>query len=157
MKEQSGKKKSVQAMTRKKAVGRRKTRKKASRTTSSQRKTTSARTRARGRKWSKQAGETSNALDLEHSVFKLRSPRAIADSLKRSAEGSHRRKSSPFRSALSMLVFYINRAGRNLSAAQHEKLERAKGELRRLFGKDRRTVTSRRTRGGVSRVSPRRA
>ena len=78
--------------------------------------------------------ETSNALDLEPDVFRLESPRAIALSLKRSAERSSRRKSEPFRSAMSMLVFYINRAGTNLSAKRKRTLERAKDELRGLFG-----------------------
>ena len=79
---------------------------------------------------------TSNALDLEKGVFTKRSPRAVALSLKRSAEGSQRRKSSPFRSAMSMLNFDINRAGRGLSASQRKGLERAKGELRKLYGRD---------------------
>ncbi|HTR56236.1 MAG TPA: DUF3175 domain-containing protein [Kofleriaceae bacterium] len=88
--------------------------------------------RANPRYWSARVTRTSNALDLEPDVFKL-SPRAIAASLKRSAEASHRRKSSPFRSAMSMLVFYENRAGKNLSAADRTRLERAKDELRRAF------------------------
>jgi hypothetical protein len=79
--------------------------------------------------------ETSNALDLEPGVFKLRSPRGIAESLKRSADRSHRRKSDPYRSAMSMLVFYINRGGRNLPASRKKVLERAKNELRTLFGR----------------------
>jgi hypothetical protein len=78
---------------------------------------------------------TSNALDLEPAVFKQRSARRIAESLKRSAEQSRRRKSSPFRSAMSMLTFYINRGGRNLPAARKRTLERAKDELRALFGR----------------------
>jgi len=85
------------------------------------------------KKWSQRVTDTSDALTLEDSVFKLRSPRAIAASLKRSAESSRRRKSTPYRSAISMLTFYINRGGRNLSAAQHKKLEAAKNELRALF------------------------
>ncbi len=87
------------------------------------------------KKWSRRVMETSDALDLEKGVFKLRSPRAIASSLKRSAERSTRRKSAPFRSAMSMLVFYENRGGKNLSAAQRRKLEKAKDELRKLFKK----------------------
>jgi Protein of unknown function (DUF3175) len=79
--------------------------------------------------------EHSNALDLEPGVFALRDPKAIAASLKRSAKASRRRKADPFRSAMSMLVFYINRAGRKLNAAQRARLERAKGELRNAFGK----------------------
>src|SRR5262249_50215711 len=87
------------------------------------------------RKWSKHVMETSNALDLEEGVFKG-TPREIATSLKRSAERSTRRKAAtPFRSAMSMLVFYENRAGKNLSPAQKRKLEQAKVELRKLFGK----------------------
>jgi hypothetical protein len=78
----------------------------------------------------------SDALDLQGGVFKLEEPKSIARSLKRSAEHSTRRKASPYRSALSMLVFYINRAGKNLPAARRKILERAKVELRKLFGKD---------------------
>jgi hypothetical protein len=76
---------------------------------------------------------TSNALDLEKGVFQKDSARAIAASLKRSALASKRRKSEPFRSAMSMLNFHINRSGRGLSAARRRTLERAKAELRRLF------------------------
>jgi len=78
----------------------------------------------------------SNALDLDRSVFTWKDPRRIARSLKRSAEHSHRRKSEPYRSAMSMLTFYINRAGDNLSQTQRRVLERAKRELRREFGRD---------------------
>lgn len=78
---------------------------------------------------------TSNALDLERGVFTRRSPRAVARSLKRSAEASHRRKSAPFRSAMSMLNFHINRAGRGMSRSQRDVLERAKDELRKLYGR----------------------
>lgn len=88
-------------------------------------------------RWSQRVTETSNALDLEAGVFTLQSPREIARSLKRSAERSGRRKSDPFRSAMSMLNFYINRAGKNLPAAQRERLEAAKNELRDLFGRPR--------------------
>jgi|SRR5438067_11459919 len=86
------------------------------------------------KKWSKRVTEKSDALDLEKGVF-TKSPRAMASSLKRSAERSQRRKSAPFRSAMSMLVFYENRAGKNLSAAGHRKIARTKVELRKLFGK----------------------
>jgi hypothetical protein len=86
------------------------------------------------RRWSKGVTEHSDSLDLEPNVFK-RGPRAIALSLKRSAERSSRRKSAPYRSAMSMLTFYENRAGRNLSARQKQTLERAKDELRKLFDK----------------------
>jgi hypothetical protein len=87
------------------------------------------------RRWSQRVTETSNALDLEDGVFK-QPAREMAASLKRSAERSKRRKSSPYRSAMSMLVFYENRAGKNLSTTQRRELERAKDELRALFGKD---------------------
>lgn len=86
------------------------------------------------KKWSAEVTKHSDALDLEHDVFKG-TPKQIALSLKRSAEHSHRRKSSPYRSAMSMLTFYINRAGRNLSAARRKKLEAAKDELRGIFAK----------------------
>lgn len=89
------------------------------------------------RRWSRRVMETSDALDLEEGVFQKTSPRAIAASLKRSAERSQRRKAEPFRSAMSMLVFYINRAGKKLSPARRRTLERAKDELRDLFGRPR--------------------
>ena len=78
----------------------------------------------------------SDALDLEAGVFGLKDPKRIAASLKRSAEKSRRRKAEPYRSALSMLVFYINRAGKNLPASRRRTLERAKSELRRQFGRE---------------------
>lgn len=87
------------------------------------------------KKWSGKVTRESNALDLEKGVFKSRSPRKIAASLKRSAEHSRRRKSSPYRSAMSMLTFYINRAGHDLPAGQKRILEKAKDELRDLFDK----------------------
>ncbi len=87
------------------------------------------------RQWSGEVTRTSNALDLEPDVFKKRKPADIANSLKRSAEQSTRRKAEPFRSAMSMLTFYINRAGRNLPANRRRVLERAKTELRRAFGR----------------------
>ncbi|WP_424629331.1 DUF3175 domain-containing protein [Bradyrhizobium sp. SYSU BS000235] len=101
------------------------------------RKTSAARKSAKrpASKWSGRVTETSDALDLKKDVFKLDSPKAIARSLKRSAEQSHRRKSDPYRSAMSMLVFYINRAGKNLPATRKRKLEAAKDELRKVFGK----------------------
>jgi len=89
------------------------------------------------RRWSQRVTETSDALTLEEGVFNKRTPRAIALSLKRSANCSKRRKSSPYRSAMSMLVFYINRAGIGLSAERKRKLEQAKDELRDLYGKPR--------------------
>jgi hypothetical protein len=89
-----------------------------------------------GRRWSKHVTETSDALDLKGGVFTLRDPKKIAASLKRSAERSRRRKANPYRSALSMLTFYINRAGKNLPASRRKVLGRAKDELRAQFGKD---------------------
>jgi hypothetical protein len=85
------------------------------------------------RRWSQRVTRESDALDLKGGVFKLTSAKKIAASLKRSAEQSTRRKSGAYRSALSMLVFYINRAGKNLSQAQHNRLERAKVELKHQF------------------------
>lgn len=90
---------------------------------------------AKGKRWSQRVTESSNALDLEPGVFTADDPRRIAESLKLSAEASLRRKADPFRSAMSMLNFYINRAGRNLPAARRKRLEQAKDELRALFGK----------------------
>jgi hypothetical protein len=80
--------------------------------------------------------EHSDALDLQHGVFKLGSAKKIAASLKRSAEHSSRRKAGAYRSALSMLTFYINRAGKNLPKAERDRLERAKAELRHQFGRE---------------------
>ncbi|RPF20504.1 DUF3175 domain-containing protein [Myceligenerans xiligouense] len=88
-----------------------------------------------GERWSQQVTEGSDALDLEEGVFTWKDPARIAASLKRSAEASGRRKSSPYRSAMSMLTFYVNRAGKDLSADQKEVLERAKDELRKQFGR----------------------
>jgi len=88
------------------------------------------------KRWSKHVTETSNSLDLENSVFKKDDPAAIARSLKQSANKSHRRKGTPFQSAMSMLNFYINRAGKNLPEHQLSVLEKAKDELRVVFGRD---------------------
>jgi hypothetical protein len=104
----------------------------------SQRKTSrrkSARSGSRGRRWSARVTRESDALDLERGVFTKRDPKRIAASLKRSAERSRRRKADPYRSALSMLTFYINRAGKNLPASRRKTLQRAKGELRKQFGR----------------------
>ena len=90
------------------------------------------------KRWSQRVTTESNALDLEPNVFTKDDPREIALSLKRSAEQSDRRKSDPYRSAMSMLTFYINRAGRTLPNQRRDRLEAAKDELRRLFGKTRR-------------------
>jgi len=89
-------------------------------------------------RWSQRVTARSNALDLEPGVFRLEDPHAIAQSLKRSAERSHRRKTTPFRSAMAMLNFFINRAGRQLTAAQRARLEAAKDELRALYDRPRR-------------------
>jgi hypothetical protein len=91
--------------------------------------------RGRAKRWSQRVTRTSNALDLEHKVFTLRNPKAVAASLRRSALRSRRRKAPAYRSAMSMLTFYINRAGRGLSAAQKRVLRRAKDELRLAFGR----------------------
>ena len=92
---------------------------------------------AKSEHWSQKVTESSDALTLEQGVFSLRDPKEIALSLKRSAEESARRKTDPYRSAMSMLTFYINRAGKQLSAEQKDRLEAAKDELRVLFGKAR--------------------
>jgi hypothetical protein len=88
------------------------------------------------RQWSRDVTRRSDALDLEQGVFKKGSPRQVALSLKRSAESSTRRKSSPYRSAMSMLTFYINRAGKTLNAKQRRLLDKAKEELRKVFGRE---------------------
>jgi uncharacterized protein DUF3175 len=88
------------------------------------------------KRWSQEVTEHSNALDLEKGVFALADPKQIAASLKRSAEASHRRKTDPYRSAMSMLTFYINRAGKHLSDADRARLEKAKVELRKAFGRE---------------------
>ncbi|HEX6928073.1 MAG TPA: DUF3175 domain-containing protein [Gammaproteobacteria bacterium] len=87
------------------------------------------------KRWSQQVTETSHALDLEAGVFTFDNPRRIAQSLRRSAERSKRRKADPYRSAMSMLTFYINRAGKSLPDGQRRKLEAAKDELRVLYGR----------------------
>lgn len=89
----------------------------------------------RKEKWSAEVTEHSDALALEDDVFTRDDPKEIAQSLKRSAERSKKRKADPFRSAMSMLTFYINRAGSNLPARRKEVLERAKDELRAAFGR----------------------
>jgi len=88
------------------------------------------------KRWSGRVTRESNALDLEEGVFTWSDAEKIARSLKRSAETSKRRKAPPFRSAMSMLVFYINRAGKNLDKKQLQVLEQAKGELRKLYGRE---------------------
>jgi len=93
----------------------------------------SATTKRPAKRWSSRVTRESDALDLEGGVFNKRSAKAIAQSLKRSAEHSRRRKSAPLRSAMSMLTFYINRAGKNLPANRKRTLQAAKVELRKLF------------------------
>jgi hypothetical protein len=88
------------------------------------------------RYWSNEVTQKSNALDLDRGVFTWRDPKRIARSLKRSAEQSGRRKAGPYQSAMSMLTFYINRAGHNLPAARRRVLDQAKHELRRLFERE---------------------
>lgn len=88
------------------------------------------------KRWSARVTKHSNALDLDRSVFTWKDPKRIAASLKRSAERSKRRKGTPYQSAMSMLTFYINRAGTGLGAGQRRVLERAKGELRKQFGRE---------------------
>ena len=100
---------------------------------SSRRRRSRAPAAAAGARWSAEVTRHSNALDLDDGVFKL-GARPMALSLKRSAERSARRKSSPYRSAMSMLTFYENRAGRHLSAERRRTIARAKDELRALFG-----------------------
>jgi len=87
-------------------------------------------------KWSQHVTETSDALDLENGVFAQNDPKAIARSLKRSAEHRSRRKTTPFQSAMSMITFFVNRAGRNLDPQRRRVLEDAKEELRRAFDRD---------------------
>lgn len=87
-------------------------------------------------KWSAEVMEHSDALDLRNDVFKLKNPKAIAESLKKSADASKRKKGTPYQSAMSMLNFYINRAGKNLPAAQHKVLEKAKTALREVYGRE---------------------
>ncbi len=92
------------------------------------------------KQWSRKVTEQSHALDLEAGVFSKQDPRGIARSLKRSAERSSGRKSEPYRSAMSMLTFYINRAGKQLSKTDLGRLEAAKDELRRLYGRQRKAA-----------------
>jgi hypothetical protein len=87
------------------------------------------------KRWSQRVTQRSNALDLDPGVFTRSDPRGIARSLKRSADRSRRRKVDPYRSAMSMLTFYINRAGKSLSQTRRRRLEAAKDELRDLYGR----------------------
>lgn len=113
-------------------------RKKSWRKTTARKTTTdkAATKKAAPKRWSQRVTRESDALDLKGGVFKQTSAKKIAASMKRSAEHSSRRKSGAYRSALSMLTFYINRAGKNLPKTQRDRLERAKGELKRQFGRE---------------------
>ena len=113
--------------------------KKKKHTTTARKKTTrktATKKQAASKKWSHHVMETSDALDLQSGIFKSKDPKKIARSLKRSAEKSKRRKGTPFQSAMSMLNFYINRAGKHLTAKEKQPLEKAKPELRKLFGRE---------------------
>ena len=120
-------------MAKQSKAGPRRSRRKASKAPARARRKTAAKRGAS--RWSQRVTNESDALDLEGGVFKQTSAKKIAASLKRSAEASRRRKSGAYRSALSMLTFYINRAGRTLPKAQKDRLERAKLELKHLFGR----------------------
>ena len=109
-------------------------RKTASKTTT--RRKAPAKRKASPKRWSQRVTQQSDALDLKRGVFTLRDPKRIAASLKRSAERSSRRKTGAYRSALSMLTFYVNRAGKTLPKTQRERLQRAKLELKRQFGRE---------------------
>ncbi|MBR0850876.1 DUF3175 domain-containing protein [Bradyrhizobium diazoefficiens] len=127
------------AQARKKTHSRKTGARKTTRRKTSTRRGTTARkstTRAAPKRWSQRVARESDALDLKQGVFKLTSAKKIAASLKRSAEHSARRKSGAYRSALSMLTFYINRAGKTLPKTQRTRLERAKVELKRAFGRE---------------------
>jgi Protein of unknown function (DUF3175) len=99
----------------------------------------------KNRRWSRRVTQTSDALDLKKGLFSGKTAKGIARSLKRSADRSRRRKSDPFRSAMSMLNFYINRAGRKLPRARRARLEAAKDELRVLYRRSRRVPARRRS------------
>jgi hypothetical protein len=122
-------------MAERRKIAKRKTaRKTTGRKTGSARKRASA--KASPKRWSQRVTRESDALDLKRGVFKLTDPKKIAASLKRSAEHSSRRKAGAYRSALSMLTFYINRAGKTLPKTQRDRLQRAKTELKHQFGKE---------------------
>lgn len=108
--------------------------KKKKRTTTASKKT--VKKKPAPKKWSHHVMETSDALDLQSGIFKSKDPKKIAQSLKRSAEKSKRRKGTPYQSAMSMLNFYINRAGKHLTDKEKQPLEKAKPELRKLFGRE---------------------
>jgi uncharacterized protein DUF3175 len=119
---------------------------------------TSSKSRASSRRWSARVTRESDALDLEREVFKKKDAKSIARSLKRSAERSTRRHSAPLRSAMSMLTFYINRAGKNLSASRLKILNDAKEELRKLYGRPATsaTVAKKKSKSAAKKTSRRR-
>ena len=123
---------------RRKTATRKTVRKTTRRKSPASRKTSAARKKrsAKSNRWSQRVTRESDALDLKRGVFTLSDPKKIAASLKRSAERSTRRKTGAYRSALSMLTFYINRAGKTLPKTQLERLQRAKTELKHQFGRD---------------------
>jgi hypothetical protein len=121
-------------MTERRKPAKRKPARKPARKTAARRKTSTAKTSPK--RWSQRVTQESDALDLKHGVFKQTSARKIAASLKRSAERSSRRKAGAYRSALSMLTFYINRAGKTLPKTQRDRLQRAKTELKHQFGRE---------------------
>jgi hypothetical protein len=122
-------------VSRHKTATRKTARKAAGRKATTARRKTGSR-KASPKRWSQRVTRESDALDLKRGVFKLTSPKKIAASLKRSAEHSSRRKTGAYRSALSMLTFYINRAGKTLPKSQRTRLERAKVELKHQFGRE---------------------
>src|SRR4051794_40580580 len=124
------------AERRAKKTVRKKAPKATSRRTTTAKKTPAKRKPTAPKRWSQRVTRESDALDLKGGVFTLHDPKKIAASLKRSAEHSARRKAGAYRSALSMLTFYINRAGRTLPKTQRARLERAKGELKKQFGRE---------------------
>ena len=106
------------------------------RRTATKKSSSSKRPSTKSKRWSQRVTKESDALDLKRGVFTLTDPKKIAASLKRSAERSSRRKTGAYRSALSMLTFYINRAGKTLPKTQRDRLQRAKAELKHQFGRD---------------------
>jgi hypothetical protein len=121
--------------TRKTTANKNTAKKTAARKTGSMRRTSRKKSPASPKRWSQRVTRESDALDLKRGVFTLTDPKKIAASLKRSAEHSSRRKAGAYRSALSMLTFYINRAGKTLPKTQRDRLQRAKTELKRQFGR----------------------
>jgi Protein of unknown function (DUF3175) len=114
---------------------RRKSARKSAGRTATKKSSSSKKPSTKSKRWSQRVTKESDALDLKRGVFTLTDPKKIAASLKRSAERSSRRKSGAYRSALSMLTFYINRAGKTLPKTQRDRLQRAKAELKHQFGR----------------------